>query len=355
MSKTFSATLVALCALTLLAPPGCDRDQGSSSSGGSSSTTKPAAHVAYITNGVADFWTIAEIGAKAGAKDVGATVDVLMPKNIEDQKRMIEDSLVRGIDGIAISPINPANQVDVINRAATQTKLITHDSDAPQTNRLCYIGMDNYDAGRLCGKLVKDALPKGGNIVILVGRTEQDNAQRRRQGVIDELLDRPRDPNRSDKGTGPIKGEKYTILETMTDQFDRDVGKRNAQDAMGKYADVNGMVGLFEYNPPLILEALGAKAGKQIQVIGFDEADATLQAIRDGRCHGTIVQDPYRYGYESVKILTALKKGDTSVVPANKFVDIPARQITKQNVEQFWGEKNKRLGKPAPNATADAR
>jgi ribose transport system substrate-binding protein len=118
---------------------------------------------------------------------------------------------------------------------------------------------------------------------------------------------------------------------------------------------VNGMVGLFEYNPPLILEALGAKAGKQIQVIGFDEADATLQAIRDGRCHGTIVQDPYRYGYESVKILTALKKGDTSVVPANKFVDIPARQITKQNVEQFWGEKNKRLGKPAPNATADAR
>jgi ribose transport system substrate-binding protein len=149
-----------------------------------------------------------------------------------------------------------------------------------------------------------------------------------------------------------VKGEKYTVLETMTDQFDRDVGKRNAQDAMAKYADVHGMVGLFEYNPPLILEALGDKAGKQIQVIGFDEADATLQAIRDGRCHGTIVQDPYRYGYESVKMLAALKKGDASAVPANKFMDIPARQITKSNVDQFWSDKNKKLGKAPPTATA---
>jgi len=118
---------------------------------------------------------------------------------------------------------------------------------------------------------------------------------------------------------------------------------------------VNGMVGLFEYNPPLILEALGDKAGKEIQVIGFDQAHATLQAIKDGRCHGTVVQDPYRYGYESVRMLAALKKGDTSVIPPNKFMDIPARRITKENVDSFWAEKNQRLGKPAPTVTADAR
>jgi ribose transport system substrate-binding protein len=333
------AVLVALAAL-----PGCDRS-GSGS----------GVNIAYITNGVADFWTIAEVGARNAGKEINVNVDVLMPKNIEDQKRMVEDSLARGADGIAISPINPANQGDLINKAAAQTKLITHDSDAPGTNRLCYIGMDNYDAGRLCGKLVKEALPDGGNIVILVGRIEQDNARRRRQGLIDELLDRPNDPERYDPPGQQVKGDKYVILETLTDQFDRDLGKRNAQDAMGKYSNVNGMVGLFEYNPPLILEALGPKAGKQIQVIGFDEADATLQAIREGRCHGTVVQDPYRYGYESVKMLAALKKGDQSVIPPNKFMDIPAQRITKENVEQFWAEKNKRLGKPAPAATADAR
>jgi ribose transport system substrate-binding protein len=348
MTNRLLKTLVLGCAAAAaFAPallPGCDRS-------GSRSPTR----VVYITNGVADFWTIADTGARAAGKDLGVTVDVLMPKNIEDQKRMVEDSLARGVDGIAISPINPANQGDVINKAAAQTKLITHDSDAPGSNRLCYIGMDNYDAGRLCGKLLKEALPRGGNIVILVGRIEQDNARRRRQGLIDELLDRPSDPERYDPPGQQVKGEKYTVLETLTDQFDRDLGKRNAQDAMGKYANVNGMVGLFEYNPPLILEALGNKAGREIQVIGFDEADATLQAIKDGRCRGTVVQDPYRYGYESVKMLAALKKGDTSVIPANKFVDIPARKITKENVDGFWAEKNKRLNKPAPAATADAR
>ena len=341
--------MTSLVALALFA--GCDRSE-SGAGGGSGGS---GAHVVYITNGVADFWTVAEIGAKAAAKELSVNVDVLMPKNIEDQKRMVEDSLARGVDGIAISPINPANQVDVINKAAAQTKVITHDSDAPDTNRLCYIGMDNYDAGRLCGTLVKEALPNGGNIVILVGRIEQDNARRRRQGLIDELMGRTKDPERYDPPGQQVKGDKYTVLETLTDQFDRDVGKRNAQDAMGKYADVNAMVGLFEYNPPLILEALGDKAGKQIQVIAFDEADATLQAIKDGRCHGTVVQDPYRYGYESVKMLTALKKGDASAVPQGKFMDIPARKITRENVEQFWSDKNKKLNKPQPAATADAR
>ena len=47
------------------------------------------------------------------------------------------------------------------------------------------------------------------------------------------------------------------------------------------------MVGLFAYNPPLILEALkqGDKLGK-VKVIAFDEADATLQGIKDGTVHG---------------------------------------------------------------------
>ena len=54
-----------------------------------------------------------------------------------------------------------------------------------------YVGMDNYRAGRMAGALVKEALPEGGNVVIFIGRLEQDNSKRRRQGTIDEILDRP--------------------------------------------------------------------------------------------------------------------------------------------------------------------
>ncbi len=312
-------------------------------------TKAPAARprVAYVTNGIASFWTIAKAGALTGGKDFGAEVDVRMPANgAIDQKNIIEDLLTRGIDGIAVSPIDADNQVDQLNAAAEKTHLITHDSDAPKTKRLAYIGMDNYSAGRMCGKLVKEALPNGGKLIIFIGRLEQDNAKGRRQGVIDEIMDRPADPKRYDSPGTVIKNDKYTILDTRTDQLDPDKGKRNAEDAITAYPDLDCMVGLFAYNPPGIIEALKA-AGKlgKVKIVGFDEADPTLQGIKDGVVVGTVVQDPFRYGYESVRILTALAKGDKSVLPANGFLDIPAKTIRKDNVDAFWEELKTNIAK----------
>ena len=304
------------------------------------STTADKITVGYVTNGISDFWVIAEKGAQDGADSMGVDVSVQMPpEGTSDQKRMIQDLLARGIDGIAVSPIDPANQGDILNEIAQNTRYITQDSDAPDTDREVYIGMDNYTAGRMCGKLVKEALPDGGEVMIFVGRLGQLNADQRRQGVIDELLDRSFDPERRDPNSGPIVGDKYTILDTRTDQFDFARAKSQAEDAIAKYPELDAMVGLFGYNPPKCLEAV-KEAGKEgeIKIIAFDEEDDTLQAIKDGYMQGTIVQNPYRYGFESVRVLASLARGDESVIPANKFIDIPARTITAENVDEFWTE-----------------
>ena len=302
--------------------------------------------VAFVTNGVASFWTIAEKGALAGGEEFDAEVSVHMPvSGVSDQKRMLEDLVVRGVDGIAVSPIDPVNQTDFLDRIARRTRLITHDSDAPDSDRLVYIGMDNYDAGRMCGKLVKKSLPEGGEVFIFIGRLEQDNARRRRQGVIDELLDRPHDPTRYDAPGKSLVGEKYVILGTLTDQFDRAKGKANAEDVLTRHPDVDAMVGLFAYNPPLILEALrGAGRLGEVEVIAFDEADETLQGIKDGTVSGTIVQNPYEYGRQSVRVLAAMERGDETVVPESRMIDIPARTITVENVDAFWADLKEKTG-----------
>ena len=213
--------------------------------------------VAFVTNGIASFWVVAEAGANAAAKDVNAEVLVKMPaEGVVDQKRILEDLLTQGVDGIAVSAIDPVGQQDLLNDVAEETIYITHDSDAMYTNRIGYIGMDNYEAGRMAGKLVKESLPDGGEVMIFVGRLEQLNAKLRRQGVIDELMDRESDSSRYDKPGSPIKGEKYTILDTRTDGFDFAKAKAQAQDAINKYPNLKCMVGLFAYNPPLMLEAL---------------------------------------------------------------------------------------------------
>jgi ribose transport system substrate-binding protein len=217
--------------------------------------------VAYVTNGIASFWTIAEAGARAAGQKFNADVEVRMPSSdsaIANQKRMIEELLAQGVDGIAVSPIKPEDQQDILNEIGRKCAFITHDSDAPSTNRLAYIGMSNYDAGLTCGKLVKEAIPNGGDVMIFVGRLDQLNARQRRQGVIDELLGRPHDPNRFDPpDVGVLRGEKYTILDTRTDNFDFGQAKSVAEDAIVRYPNLDCMVGLFAYNPPYMLEALG--------------------------------------------------------------------------------------------------
>ena len=308
--------------------------------GSGDSATEKKPQVGFVTNGVASFWVIASKGVEAAEQAFDVDAEVHMPgEGVADQKRIVQALLARGVDGIAISPIDPDNQLDLLNEAAANTHLITHDSDAPDSDRLCFVGIDNYSAGRECGKLVKEALPEGGQIMIFVGRLEQLNARQRRQGLIDELLDRSNDPTRLDPNSGPIVGDRFTILDTRTDQFDYAKAKAQVEDAIAKYPELSGVVGLFAYNPPMALKAVreAGKAG-QIQIIAFDEDDETLQGIIDGDIHGTVVQNPYRYGYESVRILAALARGDRSALPPNNYLDVPARRITKDNVSAFWSE-----------------
>jgi ribose transport system substrate-binding protein len=333
------SSLGLLFSLGLLAWSGCS---GRSTDG---QANKPS--FALVTNGVADFWKPAQAGAAKAGEEFGAEVLVIMPSSMSDQTRKLEDLLTRGTQGIAISPINPENQTDILNRVAASSLLITHDSDAPQSNRLVYIGMDNYRAGLMCGQLVRQALPDGGKVMLLIGRLDQDNSKRRRQGCIDAILGRTEDPTRNDPPGQELTSDdgRFTVLGTLTDQFDRAKAKANAEDTLTRHPDIGAMVGLFEYNPPLILEALD-RAGRlgKVQVIGFDENPMTLQGILDGTVVGTIVQSPYQYGYQSIRILSELHRKQPDVLPESGFIDIPAKVIDKANVKSFWDELKLQLG-----------
>lgn len=149
--------------------------------------------VAYITNSVDPFWVWADFGCRRAAEQFGTQVDVQMPSSgsVEEQKRFLETNAVAKLDGVAISPIDPDNQVQMIDAAAAVMPVICHDSDAPASQRKFYLGTSNYMAGRAAGKLIKEAVPQGGKVMLFVGKMEVLNAQERSQGIIDELSDLP--------------------------------------------------------------------------------------------------------------------------------------------------------------------
>ncbi|MEQ8787888.1 MAG: substrate-binding domain-containing protein [Pirellulaceae bacterium] len=152
--------------------------------------------VAFITNSQDPFWEVARKGCQKGEADFQAECEFLAPPNgsVEEQKRYIEDLITRGYQGLAISPIDPSNQGEIINQACDKMPVICQDSDAPQTRRKFYLGTSNYLAGRAAGKLVKQAIPEGGKVMIFVGKLEVLNAQERSRGLIDELRDKPLPP-----------------------------------------------------------------------------------------------------------------------------------------------------------------
>ncbi|RFC48227.1 MAG: ribose transport system substrate-binding protein [Verrucomicrobia bacterium] len=137
-------------------------------------------------------------------------------------------------------------------------------------------------------------------------------------------------------GSGTITAGKFTIVATMTDGADTVAAKSNAENALRLHPDLAAMAGLYGYNPPACLEAVrdAAKAsGKpaSVRIFGFDGLEPTLAGIKSGEITGTIVQQPFEYGYQSMKSLKALADGQP-VTSRNGTIDIPVKVITKDNI-----------------------
>jgi ribose transport system substrate-binding protein len=289
-------------------------------------------HLAFITNNSSDFWTIARAGCMKAQEELpGVQVDFQIPGDgtAATQKRIIDDLLARGVDGISISPVDPENQTDMLNDVAKQTLLFCHDSDAPKSDRACYVGTDNVAAGKQAGELMKEALPDGGKIMLFVGTLDAQNAKDRYTGIKSAL-----------------EGSKIQIIDVRTDDADHARAKANAQDTLVKYPDLAGMMGLWSYNGPAIISAVKeANKQGQVKVVCFDEEDDTLAGIKDGGIYATVVQQPYEFGHLAITDMYKVLTGDKSVIPAGKQIFIPTLGIKKDNVDEFEAKLNKLRGR----------
>jgi ribose transport system substrate-binding protein len=278
--------------------------------------------LAFVTNNASDFWTIARKGTeKAAAELPNAEIDFrINPDNTAaEQQHIVDDLIAKGVNGFAISPVDPINQTQMLNRAAQQALVVTQDSDAPNSNRVCYIGTDNVAAGRQAGDLIKEALPQGGKIMLFVGTLDAANAQQRYQGIKESL-----------------QGSNIQIIDVRTDNADRVRAKSNASDTLVNNADVAALVGLWSYNGPAILGAVrdAGKIGK-VKIIAFDEEDETLNGIKDGAIYATVVQQPFEFGYQSMKLMAKILDGDRSDIPASKQIFVKTLPIKKEQVDDF--------------------
>lgn len=308
--------------------------------------------IAYITNGPYEFWTYSAAAIPTMEEELGVDVELFLPPNglPEEQKRFIESLIARGVDGIGISVVDPDNVTPYLNEViASGVPMVMFDSDAPNSNRLAYVGMSNYAAGRLAGQAIKEVLPNGGEFMISVGRLDAQNAIERRQGIIDELNGEPYVPNYPGKMTPntpniELGGGKWTLLETRTDGGDQSKAKSNAEDAILKFPQMDLIVGMWSYSSPAVISAV-SDAGLlgKMKIIGFDMEKELLQAVKDGYAYAALGQDPFTYAVKTIETLAKVIRGEDPKIPANGLIDVPVIKITRENIDEVWAKYKEQL------------
>jgi len=278
--------------------------------------------LAFVVNASSDFWKLAEAGVKkAQAELPNYELQFRYPAQgtAALQNALMDDLVAAGTDAIMISSADPKNSIDAFNRIAAQVPLFTTDSDAPASNRLAYLGSSNTLAGVQAGEEMVKALPNGGKCMGFVGFLGADNAVERIAGFRQA-----------------IEGKGIELVDVRGDDVDFTKARTNVDDVLVANPEITCMVGFYSYNPPKIYEALQA-AGKlgQITVVAFDEDPVTLGAVKEGSFAATIVQQPFEWGYQGMKLMAAYLEGDKSGIPDDKLIIVPTAVINKDNVDAF--------------------
>lgn len=275
--------------------------------------------LAFVTNNASDFWVPARRGCEQAAEELaGVEVAFRIAESgtAREQEQILQELLEAGVDGISITPVDPLGQLESINRAARRTLVVTHDSDAPRSDRVYYLGTDNVAAGRQAGELIRRALPEGGRVILFAGSREAQNSTDREAGIRQAL-----------------EGSPVRILGVQSDDGDQRQARLNAQRALQEYPDLDALVGLWGYHGPALWSALREEGKEgQVRIICFDQEDETLQGIREGAIFGTVVQQPYEFGYQTIRAMTELLRGERNVQPGEEIIYIPTLLVTAENV-----------------------
>jgi ribose transport system substrate-binding protein len=313
MKKTI-ALILAFCVAGLF--QGCSRNDEATNG-----AAQKRLRLAFVGSSSDDYWSLVRLGCDAAVRQLGnVDLDFLVPptRTAAAQQEILSGLTARGVDGIAISPIDAGNQTDFLNSIAGKVLLVCADSDAEKSKRVCYIGTDNVAAGTQVAELLKAALPRGGKIVLLVGYPNAQNAKERIEGI-----------------THGLAGSNIQIIDTLTDETKSALALKNAQDALAKHPDLAGMVGLYSYDGPAILTAVrGAGKAAEVKIVCFDADSDTLAGIAAGDIYGTIVQNPFSIGRETVFRMGEYLRGDKNQLAGGKIFTT-THAVTRDNVAAY--------------------
>lgn len=245
--------------------------------------------IAFMINIFAPFWDAARIGCFRASQEFGVPVDFQGPtgastaERILQQNSMIETFVNNKYSAVIFSAVDPVGSADTIQMAVDAgVPVFCMDSDAPGSARQLYIGMDDFDAGKIAGAAALEIVGSG-KMVAQFGDETSNNGQTRLAGF-----------------KAAIEGSDIELVEVLYDGGSPEKGLSNAQMALQKYPDLAGFFGIWSYEGPAQGQAV-KEAGKtgEVKVIAWDTEPQTQQLMGEGVVQAMMAQRAYFYGYLS--------------------------------------------------------
>ncbi|MGE5586512.1 MAG: LacI family DNA-binding transcriptional regulator [Bacillota bacterium] len=235
--------------------------------------------------------------AESELKDFGLRIDYRrtgthdVAKEMEFLEEMLSvDSTDERPGGILIAAAHPLLLNALIAKAADGgIPVMTLNTDAPGSKRLCFIGQDSIVAGRVAGELLSRFIGGRGKVAVLTGFSEVLNLRERLEGFREEI-------------------EKHFPAIEIIGPYEYYDNEKNAyQTAKRILHDIPRLAGIY-VTSGIGLRAVGRAvkehgADRGVRVVGFDLDDEVREMLRDDVIQATICQDPFAQGYFAVRLM----------------------------------------------------
>jgi len=287
--------------------------------------TRPASQpgkvrrIAVIPKGTThDFWKAVHAGAIKASKETGSQIFWNGPNREGDrdgQIGIVEDFIVRKVDGIAVAPLESNAQVPCVQKVTEAgIACVIFDSGINTDKYASFVATDNYKGGVLAARRMAEILGGKGKVIVVQYMAGSDSTTQRENGFLETI-------KREFPGI-KLADKKYG-LDTV------ETALQAAEDLLTRNPELDGVFACNESTSVGTLRALESqgRAGK-VKMVGFDSSAPLVEGVKSGKIDSLVVQNPFMMGYEGVKAAVAVLDGKVPV----KRIDTGVKLITKKNL-----------------------
>ena len=294
---------LALGAVALIALSGCAR--------------KTKREIGVVPMGRAHlFWQSVHAGARAAAREAG--VDILWngpPTEIDynGQIQILDAMINRGVDAIAVAPIDRKAMVGVVERAVKQgIPVIIFDSGIETDLFVSRVATDNYGAGKMAADRMGKILGGKGKVVMVAVQPGAASSVAREKGFEDRLRE---------------AFPKIEIADKRFGMADYATSLKVAENMLTAHPEIDGLFASNETSSVGAVQALKGRKSK-VKMVGFDFSPPLIEDLKEGAIDSLVVQHPFKMGYESVMAAVDKLNGK----PVDKIRDLAPRLVSLENL-----------------------